>query len=389
VVAAVAGGARVKTLDAHVARQYLLNIVLLTVILFSFVVAVDASLNLPRFVLNAERNAERAGQSIEGFRKTLAALLLVVDLWWPRLLQLFTYTSGLILVGAMGFTLAQMVRHRELVAMMASGVSLYRVARPIFAVALLVLGVQAAMQEFLIPRIAPLLLRENDQAGRRDLSAFPVNLVPDSAGRLWSAERFDPGAGTLTGVHVWERDAAGKAVGLIRAEAARWSPGVWTLEGGRRRELTPPAPEAARPEAAPVRPVVVIATDLDPTTLLTNEHRMYAANLSWTALARIAASPNVKPEVRQQLQRLAWGRVSVAVCTLLTMAMCLPFFLLREPRDLVLQSVKCAPVAVGALLGSAVAVAAPVPGLPPVVAVFVPVLALLPLALAMGTSVRT
>lgn len=378
-----------KTLDTYVARQYLLNIVLLTVILFSFVVAVDASLNLQRFVLNAERNAERAGQTIEGFRKTLAALLLVVDLWWPRLLQLFTYTSGLILVGAMGFTLAQMVRHRELVAMMASGVSLYRVARPIFAVALLVVGAQAAMQEFLIPRIAPLLLRENDQAGKRDLSAFAVNLVPDSAGRLWSAERFDPAAGTITGVTVWERDASGKAVRLVRAASAQWSPGVWALEGGRRRDLTPPSPETASPGVAPEQPVASIATDLDPTTLLTNEYRTYASNLSWTDLARIAASPNVKPEVRQQLQRLAWGRVSTAVCTLLTLAMCLPFFLMREPRDLVLQSMKCAPVAVAALLGSAVAVVAPVPGLPPVLAVFVPALALLPLSLAMGTSVRT
>ncbi len=378
-----------NTLDTYVARQYLLNIVLLTVILFSFVVAVDASLNLQRFVLNAERNAERAGQTIEGFRKTLAALLLVVDLWWPRLLQLFTYTSGLILVGAMGFTLAQMVRHRELVAMMASGVSLYRVARPIFAVALLVVGAQAAMQEFLIPRIAPLLLRENDQAGKRDLSAFAVNLVPDSAGRLWSAERFDPAAGTITGVTVWERDASGKAVRLTRAESARWSPGGWALEGGRRRDLTPPTPEAASPGVAPAQPVASISTDLDPTTLLTNEYRTYASNLSWTDLARIAASPNVKPEVRQQLQRLGWGRVSTVVCTLLTLAMCLPFFLMREPRDLVLQSMKCAPVAVAALLGSAVAVVAPVPGLPPVLAVFVPALALLPLALAMGTSVRT
>jgi hypothetical protein len=63
--------------------------------------------------------------------------------------------------------------------------------------------------------------------------------------------------------------------------------------------------------------------------------------------------------------------------------------LTREPRNMVVQSLKCAPVAVGSLLGSTLAILAPIPGLPVELGVFLPVLALLPVAIAGATSIKT
>jgi hypothetical protein len=450
----------VNTLDRYIARQYLLNIAILTGVLFAFVMMVDASINLPRFMESAAKNADDAGQKLEGVRKTLAAVLLVVDLWWPRLLQLFNYVIGLVLVGAMGFTIAQMVRQRELVAIMASGVSLFRVSRPIFVVAALVLGVQVANQELVMPRIAPLLLRNNQEAGKRDLSVFSVRMAPDSAGRLFHAEEYDPERATMRWVRIIERDASGRASRIIAAEEAVWEPagagdeiegaragaasvggagaasgvrahggsGSWRLEGGRAwvpRVVMGPtrdsreAPEVrgggaggaggARGAARPVAGEVVtrVWTDLDPTTLLTREHRLYSSNLSWWQIAGTlgwrgsggvggggaggagTGEASLKPEVREELERIAWGRVSGLVSVMLTLMVTMPYFLTREPGNMVVQSVKCAPVALGSVLGSTLAVVAPIPGLPPAVAVFVPVVALAPMAIAMWTSVKT
>ena len=56
---------------------------------------------------------------------------------------------------------------------------------------------------------------------------------------------------------------------------------------------------------------------------------------------------------------------------------------------MVAQTLKAAPISIGALLGSILGTAAPLPGLPVEAAVFVPVLALLPMAIAMLTSMKT
>ena len=94
------------------------------------------------------------------------------SLRWPILL-------GVVLIGGMGFTCAQLVRHRELVAVLASGVSLRRIARPILIVAIMLIGLQALNQELVLPRIAPLLTRDHGEAGKRGLGADRVKLVGD------------------------------------------------------------------------------------------------------------------------------------------------------------------------------------------------------------------
>ena len=119
-------------LDRYIARQYLLNTIALLVLLGSFVVAVDVSLNIDRFLAAAEKVDNGSASTV---RKLVVTVLLVADLWWPKLLQLFAYMVGLALVGAMGFTFTQMVRHRETVAALAGGISLRRLARPVLIVA--------------------------------------------------------------------------------------------------------------------------------------------------------------------------------------------------------------------------------------------------------------
>lgn len=377
------------TLDRYIARQFLINAALLAVMLGAFIVAVDVSLNVDEYLHRADETSGGAA----GLRRALVTVLLVWDLWWPRLLQLLNFASGLVLVGAMSFTLAQLVRHRELVAMMAGGVSLYRAARPVMVAAVLLLGVQVVNQELVLPRLAPLLSRSIKDAGKREFDRYQLPLISDRQGRVLTAREFDPNTGTIQGVYVLERDSAGRAVRRITAEKGVWDAGagVWRLTGGVGRSMRLGEISATDASARAGEPVAAVQTSVDPTVLLANKYRFYSQTLSWAQLFEGIGLPNLPQTMRDDLSRIAWGRASTLIGTLLSMVICLPYFLTREPKNMVMQSLKAAPVAVGTLMGTILGAAAPIPSdlLPPWLAAFVPVLAMLPIAIAQGTSVRT
>ncbi|MFN0010823.1 MAG: LptF/LptG family permease [Phycisphaerales bacterium] len=384
-------------LDRYIARQYLINIFVLMALLASFVVMVDLSLNLDKFAGAAARMA--SGEASDGapatgagaVRRAVITVLLVADLWWPRLLQLFNFIAPLVVVGAMGFTFAQLVRHREVVAMLAGGVSLYRAARPVLVVAVVVSALQVVNQELVLPRIAPLLTRSAAAAGGRDVDAFSVALVADGKRRLFQAARFDPAARTLERMNVWERDEAGRAVRRVSADLATFdeSAGGWWLTNGWAIDLSVRGGGGAAAQRPQSTSVARIETDLDPTTLLANQFSAFSQTLSWVQIARVLGTTGLKADVRERLERVAWGRVSGLVCGLLSLVIAMRFYLTREPLNMVVQSLRCAPVAILSIMAGVLGSALPVPGLPPVVGVFLPVMVLVPLAIEAASAIRT
>ncbi len=377
-------------LDRYIARQYLINVVALIVILFSFVVTIDAALQFDRLmrVADAFLKASSSDPDPSAVRRFLVTVFLVADLWWPRLLQLFNYTLGLVMVGGMGFTFSQLVRGRELVAVLASGLPLRRVARPVLMVSLGLTVLQVLNQELVIPRIAPLLTRDHGEAGKRSLTATRINLCTDSSNRLWYAASFDPPTATLRDLTIWERDGAGLATRVINAQSAAWNAGGWDLTGGRAEvRRTPEQIEGGKlptPE-----PVARVETDLDPTSLTMKRYESFRQSLSWGQISRLLDRGDLKPERREPLERIAWGRVSIMVSNLLGLVIAMPFFLRREPCNMVVQSLKGSPVAIMALMGGVLGASAAIPGVPPALGVFIPVLVLAPIAVASATSVKT
>lgn len=394
------------TLDRYIARQYLFNVVALMVLLSSFTIAVDVALNADRFLDSATKLARSAdGAMPSTLRKFALTGLVVCDLWWPRLLQLFNYTIGLGLVGAMGFTFTQLVRHREMVAVLSGGISLHRMIRPVLVVALAFMGLKAINQELIVshPRIAPLLARDPGDAFDRNFSEFAVPPTKDSAGRIWIARNFDPRTATLSGVHICERGPSGVVTSLIHAESATWRespsgklPGAWSLSDAKLINVGLGRPGAGGRIATPddvARSPELLATNLDPAMLIFNRHASFSQSLSWRQIGQMLKSPQVEDEaydkLRDKLERIRWGRISTAFSSLLSLLITLPFFLMREPKNMMIQSLKCAPVGIGSLMGSVLLAAWPVPGLPAGFAVFLPVLILAPIALAVLGAMKT
>lgn len=380
-------------LDRYIARQYFLNTIALLVLLGSFVVAVDVSLNIDRFLRAAEKMDNGSDSSI---RKLLMTALLVMDLWWPKLLQLFAYMVGLALVGAMGFTFTQLVRHRETVAALAGGISLRRLARPVLIVAAIMMGLKFIDQEFILsnPNIAPLLARDHGDAGNREWSASAVPPTADGSRRVFMAREFVPQDGRLVDVNIWERDPQGALTRHLVAAEANWSEGAWLLERARDMPvgLSPSGSETAAANLADGRIIttqVKVLTDLDPAAMLLRRDSRVLESLSWMQISAMLKSPKLDPTMRDKLVRVKWGRISIAISTMLSLLITMPFFLVREPRNMLVQSLKCAPVGIVAMLGSVFGASAPIPGLPVVLAVFLPVLVLIPITIASWSSVRT
>ncbi|UYV14213.1 MAG: LptF/LptG family permease [Phycisphaera sp.] len=365
-----------RLLDRSIAIQYFVNVVLLLVILGSFIVVVDASLNLHRYV-------RYAGEHDDFVSKAMATASIVWNLWWPRLIQLFNFTLGFVLVAALGFTTAQMVARRELVAMLASGISLWRAMVPVFVVAFGFVLVGVANQELVVPRIVGILLADDPRVKNNDGKIGVSNLptTPDASGKLIFAASFDPEAGVMEGVKIWERDEVGVPTRLISAEKATWDGSAWMLEAGSVQPVgRPGAPE----------PIDRVETEMDPNALAVRRFAGLGQHLSFATLGRMLSQDrSLTPELRRRLQRDRWGRVGSWVAMGLSLVIALPFFVTREPRNMAVQAAKCAPIVLAALVLSALGVSAPIAGMPGWLSVFLPAMLLAPAAAAAATSVQT
>lgn len=364
-------------LDRFIARQFLTNVVILLALLGAFVVAIDASLNMDEFVGAARSLAAAQGQEATPVRIGTVAVLLVVDIWWPRLLQLFNYLLGIVLVGAMGFTLAQMSRHRELVAILASGQSLFRVARPILLVAAGLTVVQAINGEFILPRIAPLLARERPEAATRAMAPTRIPLAADGHGQVFYAEQFNGATGQLSDVTIWALDEKGLPLSRVRANQASWRDGGWQLAEGRVSRVTREGLEAEAP-------IQRVESDLDPTQMMMMRYKGFSQSMSFAQADRLLTSLN-NLDVRQErrLERIKWGRVPAMLANVLALVVTIPFFLHREPRSMLVQSLRAAPVGLGSIMMGVMGSAAGIPGIPAALGVFLPMVVLTPLAIGM------
>ena len=134
-------------LDRFVILRFLSNFLVLFGLLFMFVISIDVIVQFDEFSDTAEEIAEKENRSY-------AAVLVhaIIEFHGPRIFQLYAYMVGLVGVAAAGFTLAQMHKAKELVAIMASGTSLHRIAAAILAAQVGLVVVQLVDQELILPQ---------------------------------------------------------------------------------------------------------------------------------------------------------------------------------------------------------------------------------------------
>lgn len=373
-----------KILDRYVVRLFLINFVILAVAFLFLFLVVDLIVDLDEFL---EAGRVRAGE----FGGVLWATLWAIwDYYGPVFLLLYVFFSGLLVVGAMGFSFAGLTRSGELVAMLTSGISVYRLAAPVVVVGCCLNALTLPLQETVIPRFAHKLMRSKSQVRYEAISAFEVLYAVDGQGRLLSAARFDPTLDQpmLSGVTILDRDAWGRTVRRITAEQAFWdeSRGEWELVGGLAIRPSWGGEGVSGAGGRPVEVVEFFATDLSPQVLLAERASIYPRLLSFAELNRLASSPAVDTGPIRQIMH---SRFSVVILNVLILVMALRFFLQREPTRTLRQGVTGAAAALGAWGVGLMILQVGSAQLNPVAAAWLPVVIFLPISAAMLQTIKS
>ncbi|MDX1565861.1 MAG: LptF/LptG family permease [Phycisphaeraceae bacterium] len=382
-------------MDRYIARQFMVNFLILFVACIGLIILVEMMGNAGKVI---ESVGDRGGRWYE-------VAWAMVDFYGPKAILYYNYLVGIMPIGAAGFTLVRMVRQREIAALLSSGVSLHRIVAPIFVLGFVFSSVGMAInQEWVMPKIAHLLGRRTEDLRTGKVRDFELLFVPDSRGRLFTAGRFDPQGQTMDGLTILIREVAedpdpadptddryGRAVARIEARSARWSQRRhgWELVEGRRIRLKPATGGRSPPEQSKrIEPVDFLQTDLTPRVALMHYRARFRNFLSMGQLNDLIANPPKVVDVAD-LQRIRHARFSQLIINLLVMAIGIPFFMVRFPRNMFVPAIKALGLALGTWAFAIVMIQVGPGGLPPAMAAWLPVIVCLPLAYYMLDSVET
>ena len=382
-----------KTLDRYILREFFINFVILGVVLMLLFVVVDLIVDLDRFLRAGQARAGEDGSVL------LATGLVIADYYGPVLIMLYVFFCGLLVVAAAGFTIAAFQRTGELTAIVASGMSLYRVALPMVVAGIVLNAAILPIQELVIPALAPKLARSSAEAEHRTVEAFAVRLAYDEQGNLLTARAFDATAGTLADVTVLQRRPGGLTERRITAERAEWEAehGRWRLEppGLAERPTSPatatddgPGLVLAYEQTGPEH-VEYLPTELSPTVLMARNAGLYPQFLSMAELQAMARNPAVEPRQRQQIAGIVWSRFSMIVMNVLILLMAMGLVLRISQPNALVQGMKTAGLALGAWGGGLMMLQASTAVVNPVAAAWLPVVLYLPAAALMLQRART
>lgn len=372
-------------LTLYIMKRMAINFVVLFTLFFLLGAVVDIIINLDEFDKIAGELSGDGGI----FARIFALIRVGIGFEGPRLFQVYAYLHGVIAVGAMAFTAANMLRSREFVALMAAGISLRRIALPF----LLVMGgislVALLNQEYMLPRVAPLLLRDHGELGEKSVGSFSVPFTPDQNGVLLLAPSLNPSTGVITEPTFIVRDEKGRMIRQIRATSATWdgeASGKWILQNGRSVDVIFDD-ETAQAEILP--PVVVeqYETELSPYILTLHRYGQFIGMLGMTQLNSMLEVAGTFDA--PMLRRHWYSRFASIAINMLAMVIVIPFFVTRDPVVLSRQAIKCGGIGITILFGGTIVMLMPIQGFPAVVSVFLPALVLLPVGLLQLVNIRT
>jgi lipopolysaccharide export system permease protein len=371
-----------KTLDRYIVRQYLINFAILFAVFVLLFVVVDVIFNLDE-VLEAGEIKDASGGEMWSLGRLLWS---VAGFYGPLVALLYVFFSGLLVVAAMGFTFAGLARSGELIGFVTSGISMYRIAASVLVAGFVLTALTLPDQELIIPRFRDKLTRGSREIKLETAKAFGINYAVDDKGSLLSAAQFDVAKNRLTTVAVLIRDKRGLTRERITADAAVWDGNSgWILEKG-----AVIRPDIADPQGggslASYESTAYFRTTLSPAVLMARHESFYPRLLGLPDLMRLSNNPVVDTGSIRQIMH---SRFSLLVLNMLILVMGLPFFLLREPANMILQGAKAAALCLGAWGAGLVLMQVGAGNLSPVVSAWLPVVIYLPVAAFMLGLVKT
>lgn len=319
-----------SVIDRYVLRALLVNYLIALGAMLSLFVVLDMLFNMDEF-------------TEQGFPLT-TVIGNIVRYYVPNLVLYFVQLSSVIAVVACAATVARMRKLNELTAVLASGVSLYRIARPVLLFGVAVTALLVVSTEMIIPSIAHLLARDHDDMdGRR---TFEVLFLRDRQNALLSAGKFDPRTRELSRLLVLTRDAEGGVRSTLEADRATWEPpdflhpgGRWRLDRARmttrvRGEGVGFGPREDKPATHPTH----YESDLSPEAIQVRQSEGWIRFLSLSQLQTLQRAGAGDPVA---IAQTIHARRTGPMVSLVLLVLGLPFFLDRSPANILSDAGKC------------------------------------------------
>ncbi len=317
-----------RTLDRYILRALMFNYLIGLAVMLSLYVVLDLFVNMDEFAKKDD--------------PLPVVLKNIVSYYWPNLFLYFGQLSGVITLFACLATIVRLRRQNELTAMLASGVSLYRMAVPIIAFGLSTSALWLIDTEWLVPSVAHRLARDHDDVD--GLRAYEVYFLPDRDGALVSG-RFHPRSRDVQRLLVLKRDDQGVLRETLEADRAHWIPpesgresGWWQLERSRKwtRSMQASAlgPTGAMQEDFPI----AYESELTPEAIELRQRRGWFRFLSLAQLRTLQAAGGADV---MELERTRHGRIAAPILSFVMLLLGLPFFLDRSPALLLSDTARC------------------------------------------------
>jgi lipopolysaccharide export system permease protein len=305
-----------KILDRYVAKNFLIGYVIAFCVLIGLRIIIDLFVHLDEFTEQPDLEAMYV------MKRMLVFYVVNCSLY-------FREFAGMITVVAASFSFSKMVHSNELVAVMASGVSLKRVIAPIVLLALLLTGVLVIDQELVIPKLADKLVRSHDDIPGQE--TYNIKFISDDNGSLICSGRFDVATSTLYRPTIITRrkDADSfiwEVTGRIDAEKAVYNSNAkgWDLINGRFLEKGSTKGE---------QPKAFYASDITPIDIpirLESEHKTLLSWKQLSALVKQAEQGKIKDS--RELYSQKHFRVTEPIINLVMLMVCLPILVCRDPK---------------------------------------------------------
>jgi lipopolysaccharide export system permease protein len=305
-----------KILDRYVAKNFLIGYAIAFCVLIGLRIIIDLFVKLDEFTEHADMG-------------TLAVIKNILTFYGLHSILYFRDFAGMITVVAAAFSLGKMVRYNELVAVMASGVSLKRVIVPIVLLALLLTGLLVIDQEFLIPPLSDKLVRTQDTIPGQEF--YDVHFIVDGNGSLICSQKFDVKTSTLYKPTIITRRKIPDSViwevtGRIEAKKAIYDfrNRKWLLANGLFIE---------KGSIEGSRPIAFYASDIAPRDIPIRRKSRHKTLLSSRQLA-VLASQRTKIKDLAQLYSQKHFRITDPIINLVMLMVCLPILVCRDPKSM-------------------------------------------------------
>jgi len=306
-----------KTLDKYVTKNFLTGYLIAFLVLMGLRIMIDLFVNVDEFTENADLTSVQVLANITAYYGRYSFLY-------------FRDFAGMITVVAAVFSLGKMTKNNELVAIMASGVSLKRMIAPILILSLVFAGLHVIDEEFLIPPMADKLVRSHDALDAT--LSYDMWFISDSSGNLFCSPQFKVKDGIILNPTIITRTRKENSIlwdvtGIIKADSANYDyhNNSWILDNGvfmtvsqkladKSYQTINACPSDLTPKDIPVRRK---SAHMD---LLSSYDLIKLARQSPKDLARLYAQKNF--------------RITDPIINLIMLMISLPVLICRDPKSL-------------------------------------------------------